>query len=238
VEHGALLASGRDGDIYEYGPGRVLRKTRDGRSIAHEARIMEYVAERGYPVPRIDEVRADGTEIVMERIDGPLMLEPGIGGIVNLPRMLRVLADLHDRLHEIPAPDSLRALPDGGDRLLHLDLHPLNVINSPTRGFVVIDWGNAHRGDPLFDVALTYVLLTCPRIPVPRPVELALDAMRRPLVGRVFARRYRGQALDARIAEAAELKCFDKNMSPEEVTRMRRLAARMKRRTEKRKAPG
>jgi aminoglycoside phosphotransferase (APT) family kinase protein len=238
MEPGELIASGRDGDIFEYGPGRVLRKTRDGRSIAHEARIIEYVAEHGYPVPRIDEVRSDGTAIVMERIDGPLMLEAGAKGLAKLPRMLGVLADLHDQLHEIRAPEWLPRLPDGGDRMLHLDLHPLNVINSPTRGFVVIDWGNAHCGDPLFDVALTYVLLTCPRIPVPRPVELALDAVRRPLVGGVFARRYRGRALDARIAEAAELKCFDRNMSPEEVTRMRQLAARMNRRRKKRKALG
>ena len=50
-----LLASGRDGDIFEFAPGLVLRKTRDGRSIAHEARTMQYVAEHGYPVPRIEE---------------------------------------------------------------------------------------------------------------------------------------------------------------------------------------
>ena len=41
-----LLASGRDGDIFEFAPGLVLRKTRDGRSIAHEARTMHYVAEQ------------------------------------------------------------------------------------------------------------------------------------------------------------------------------------------------
>jgi hypothetical protein len=37
-EIGALLASGRDGDIFDFGPGLVLRKTRDGRSFEHEAR--------------------------------------------------------------------------------------------------------------------------------------------------------------------------------------------------------
>ena len=55
-----ILASGRDGDIFEYAPGLVLRRTRDGRSIAHEARIMRYVEEQGYPVPHVEEVRADG----------------------------------------------------------------------------------------------------------------------------------------------------------------------------------
>ena len=41
---GRLVALGRDGDIYEYAPGLVLRKTRDGRSIEHEARIIEYLS--------------------------------------------------------------------------------------------------------------------------------------------------------------------------------------------------
>jgi hypothetical protein len=39
-----LLASGRDGDIFEFAPGLVLRRTRSGRSIAHEARTMRYAA--------------------------------------------------------------------------------------------------------------------------------------------------------------------------------------------------
>ena len=34
----ACIASGRDGDIFEFGPGLVLRTTRDGRSIEREAR--------------------------------------------------------------------------------------------------------------------------------------------------------------------------------------------------------
>ena len=39
----------------------------------------------------------------------------------------RMLADLHDQLHAIAAPDWLRHI-DGADRLLHLDLHPMNVM--------------------------------------------------------------------------------------------------------------
>jgi aminoglycoside phosphotransferase (APT) family kinase protein len=228
-EIGPLLASGRDGDIFEYGPGLVLRKTRDGRSIAHEAEIMEYVASHGYPVPKIHEVRADGTEIVMERIDGPLMLDDSIGAMVKLPRMLSLLADLHDQLHEIPAPPYVRRATPTGDRLLHLDLHPLNVLMSPTRGPVVIDWPNAAVGEPLFDAALTYVLLTCPRIPLPKPIAAVLDAVRKPLVGRTFARRYRGRGFDAQIAYAAELKTLDENMHPDEVVKMQQLAARKRR---------
>ncbi len=227
VEPGPLLASGRDGNIYEFGPGLVLRKTNDGRSLADEARIMEYVAQQGYPVPAIHELRAGDSEMVMERIDGPMMLGDGIGGALKLPRMLGILADLHDRLHRIVAPGWLRSFGDG-DRLLHLDLHPLNVIMSPTRGPVVIDWPNAIRGDPMADVALTYVLLTCPRIPVPRPLEILMNATRTPLVHRYFARRYRGRAFDEYVALMAELKCLDRNMAPDEIVRMQALARRMR----------
>jgi aminoglycoside phosphotransferase (APT) family kinase protein len=227
-----VLASGRDGDIFEFAPGLVLRKTRDGRSIAHEARTMRYVAEHGYPVPRIEEVRAGGTEIVMERIEGPIMMDAMVRPPWKLGDHLRLLADLHDRLHEIPGPDWLPAMADGGDRMLHLDLHPLNVIMSPA-GPIVIDWPNARRGDPMADVAVTYALIACGHIPLPRPVAAALDTVRTPVLRRFFAKRYLGPAFYRRVAEMAELKCFDENMAPDEIRALRALAERSRS-----KAPG
>jgi serine/threonine protein kinase len=227
-----LLASGRDGDVFEFAPGLVLRKTRDGRSIAHEASTMRYVAEHGYPVPRIEEVRAGGTEIVMERIDGPIMMDAMVRPPWKLGDHLRLLADLHDRLHRIPGPEWLTAMPDGGDRLLHLDLHPLNVIMSP-KGPVVIDWPNARRGDPMADVAVTYALIACGHIPLPRPIASTLNAVRTPVLRRFFAKRYLGPAFYGRVAEMAELKCFDENMAPDEIRALRALA-----RKSRAKAPG
>ncbi|MDQ1476953.1 MAG: hypothetical protein QOE62_2182 [Actinomycetota bacterium] len=228
-----ILASGRDGDIFEYAPGLVLRKARNGRSIAHEARTMRYVAEQGYPVPRIEEVRADGTEIVMERIDGPIMMDAMVRPPWKLPAYLGLLADLHDRLHEIEAPDWLPRLPDDspsasgtstpGRRLLHLDLHPLNVIMSPN-GPVVVDWPNARAGDPMADVALTFALISCGHIPLPRPAAIAMDALRQPVLRRAFAGRNVGPAFYRRVAEMAELKCFDTNMAPDEIRALRKLA--------------
>ena len=140
TEPGPLLASGRDGDIFEFGPGLVLRRAKSGRVIEGEARTIAYAGEHGYPVPKIHEVRAGGTEIVMERIDGPMMMDKLLREPWRMPRYCRELADLHDRLHVIPAPPWL---PDaGGDRLVHLDLHPMNVIMTAA-GPVVIDWTNA-----------------------------------------------------------------------------------------------
>ena len=209
-EVGRLLASGRDGNIYEYGAGLVLRRSKDDRVIEHEARVMEYAGAQGFPVPRVHEVRAAGTEIVMERLDGPMMMDVIARRPYTLRRNATMLADLHDRLHEIPAPDWLMAVPalaGAGDRLLHLDLHPLNVMIT-ARGPVVIDWTNAAGGAPLLDVGLTYVLLTCPRPPVPRVLGAALRPFRRamatafrasiPRPGSGHAHCSRRQAQDAR----------------------------------------
>ena len=164
---------------------------------------------------------------MMERLDGPLMMNVMASRPWTLAGKVRLLADLHDALHRIPAPDWLPQLDTGGDRLVHLDLHPLNVVMT-ARGPVVIDWTNAARGDPLLDVALTYVLLTCPRAPLPSLARRVLEPSRI-AVARLFARRYRGPALNGRIADAAELKMLDPNMFPDEIDKCRLLAARMRR---------
>ena len=227
MEPGALIASGRDGDIFEYGPGLVLRKTRDGRSIEHEARIMQHAADHGYPVPKIHEVRANGSEIVMERVDGPVLMDAMLKRPWTMPRYASMLADLHDQLHEIPAPEWLRPGLVNGDRLVHFDLHPLNVLLSAD-GPVVIDWANAARDEGLSDVATSYVLLTCPQMPGPRALGIAIQPVR-VLLANLFVRRYRGRELDERIALAADTKALDLNMTPDEIANMHRLARRKRR---------
>jgi len=227
TEPGPLLASGRDGDIFEFGPGLVLRRAKGGRVIEGETRVIAYVREYGYPAPEIHEVRAGGTEIVMERIDGPMMMDVMMHKPWLIPRYSRELADLHDRLHVIPAPQWLRDV--GGDRLVHLDLHPMNVMITAS-GPVVIDWSNAARGEPLLDVALTYILLTCPRAPGSDLLNAALQPVRR-LLADAFAKRYRGPELDRQLVAGAAVKVLDRNMSPDEVAAIRRLAERARARS-------
>src|SRR2546427_232948 len=153
-ELGPLLASGRDGDIFAYGRDLVVRRSRRGRSMEREAGIMRYVARHGYPAPRVEDVRANGSELVMERIDGPTMLEVLSKRPWTLRRNAGRLAMLHHRLHEISAPDWLERVFGGGDRVIHLDLHPLNVILSP-QGPRLIDWTNAGCRTGPADVALS-----------------------------------------------------------------------------------
>jgi aminoglycoside phosphotransferase (APT) family kinase protein len=232
-EPGPLLASGRDADIFEFGPDLVLRKTRgEGRSLEREARAMQFVADAGYPVPAIHELRAGGTELVMERVRGPLMSDAILRAVWRMPAYARMLADLHDQLHAIAAPDWLPQLDDGGGDLVHLDLHPLNVIMDPDRGPVVIDWANASRGQGLSDVALTYVLLTAPRMPGPAALRVVAQPIRQ-LLARQFTARWHGPALDARIAIAADMKAEDRNMDEQEVATLHALAQRMRQKQRK-----
>ena len=114
---------------------------------------MQYVRERGYPAPRVIDV--SGPDLILERIDGPTML----ADLRRRPWRYRAhaltLARLHRELHQVALPDFLHG---EGDAILHLDLHPANVMLAP-RGPVVIDWANATRGDGPLDVALTAVVL-------------------------------------------------------------------------------
>jgi len=105
-----VLAAGRDSDILDYGAGLVLRRSRNGRSLEMEARVMRHLIERGYPAPRVETLSADGSELIMERIDGPTMLEALTRQPWTLCRNAAVLARLHNRLQRSPVPDgSLRS---------------------------------------------------------------------------------------------------------------------------------
>jgi streptomycin 6-kinase len=155
MPRGKLIAAGRASEIFDLGDGRILRRFRAGGDPEREALVMQHAAGHGYPVPRVLEVTADA--LVLERIEGPTMLAQLRRHPWTLRRHAGLLAGLHNRLHEIAAPRPLGAV-GPGDRLLHLDLHPDNVILSP-RGPFVIDWTNARRGDPALDVALTWVIV-------------------------------------------------------------------------------
>jgi tRNA A-37 threonylcarbamoyl transferase component Bud32 len=148
-----LLGSGRDADVFRLGRDRVLRRYRNGADASPEAQIMDHVAAMGYPVPVVYDV--DGSDLVMERLDGPTMAEGLQSGALEVPAAAKILADLHDHLHSLPPGADVE---DPEDRVIHLDLHPQNVMLA-SRGPVVIDWRNATRGPADLDVALTAVIV-------------------------------------------------------------------------------
>ena len=142
-----LLARGRDADVFAIDDGRVLRRYRSGRSAVAEADLIRAVTEAGFPTPRVH--AADGPDLLLDRVDGPDLLTAVLTGVTAPAEGARTLADLHRRLH---------ALPWEGGTLLHLDLHPLNVLWS-AEGPVVIDWSNARVGAAGLDVAVTSLIL-------------------------------------------------------------------------------
>jgi aminoglycoside phosphotransferase (APT) family kinase protein len=125
--------------------------------------------------------RIEGSSIAEVLLGPP---EPDLGRIVELAH---VSAEVHAKIHacsnipaglstqrflatviqriDVLAPElkaaTLKALDEmpEGDRLCHGDFHPYNVLMSP-RGPIVIDWNNAHIGDPLEDVARSALILS------------------------------------------------------------------------------
>jgi Ser/Thr protein kinase RdoA (MazF antagonist) len=148
----ARLASGRDADVYALDERRVLRRYRKGGDVTGEAAVMRYVADHGYPVPRVYD--AGGADLILERLDGPTMLQALGDGTLELRAGATVLADLLERLHKV----RVRAATDPGTRILHLDLHPENVVMTEG-GPVVIDWRNTTEGPPELDVAMTALVV-------------------------------------------------------------------------------
>jgi aminoglycoside phosphotransferase (APT) family kinase protein len=222
MEPGPLLATGRDADIFEYGPGLVLRRSRAGRSLIEEARVMEYVRSQGYPVPAVEEVSDDGVDMVMERIEGTDMVASIRKRPWTIPRQGRVLADLHRDLHAMLAPDWLPDAPvGGGDRLLHLDLHPLNVMLGP-RGPVVIDWTGACRGDPSVDVALAWVLMAAGDVPTGWLLGKILGRARSVLVHN-FLRSFDVDVVKQSLHDVVTWKTLDPHMSVREQVQMRQV---------------
>ncbi|MBD7917490.1 aminoglycoside phosphotransferase family protein [Cellulomonas sp. Sa3CUA2] len=167
---GHLLTSGSSADVYALDDERVLRRYREGRDATPEVELLRHVRTFDYPTP--DVLRAEGSDIVMTRVHGPTLLQAMTAGEITLADAAQVLADLHGMLHAVPAPASWR-LPqdrdwphlDGGPSVVHLDLHPGNVVLTEN-GPMLVDWANARTGTPELDVAVTAVLIA----------EVAVDA--------------------------------------------------------------
>lgn len=113
----------------------------------------------------------DGSVVLLPRIDAPPAavltgLDPA-----RARRRGEACGRVQLALGEVPAPAALAVVgpADGGARLLHLDLHPLNVLVDPDGAVVaVLDWTNAAAGPADYDRARTATILTLD------PVALAL----------------------------------------------------------------
>ena len=207
---GRLLARGQDADVFVIDDTRVLRRYRRRAVPEREIAVMRYVRDRGYPAPRVFDV--NGTDLTLERIDGPTMLEDLRRRPWRFGTHALTVARLHRELHAIPPAADL---PGEGAAVLHLDLHPANVILSPN-GPIVIDWANAARGDASFDVALTAVVLAA------APVGPPLSWLRDRFVD-AFLEQFAPAEWRVGLDRALAYRAADANVSDKERHRLTRL---------------
>ena len=152
---------GRSGSAWSDGDV-VLRV---GERVADEVAAASAAAGH-LPVPRVlDRLDLDDVcAVLLERVPGRPAGELAMERPDRAAAAGRACGELHDALADVAGPPGLRDAPgaDSRDRrLLHLDLHPFNVlVNDDGEPTGVIDWANAAAGDPELDRARTWSLLT------------------------------------------------------------------------------
>ena len=214
---GELIGTGRSADVYDVGDGKVLRRYRlPTAGLENEVRVMRWVADHGIRVPHVYDLGPEhiaGRDLLMERIDGLTMLEDFEGRPWMLFSHIRTLVNVQRSINAVPAPDWLSPesgpIVPGGDSVLHLDLHPMNVMIAPG-GPVVIDWTNAAGGPPGFDAALTYVEMSTFETEHPR------DRFAQKITNAVFKRWSGGDQIDAFLVAACDHRLADPIITPGE----------------------
>ncbi len=216
---GRLIGAGRAADVYDIGGGRVLRRYRVNAQAEPEARLMRYLRKAGLGVPEVYD--ASGKDLVMARLDGIDLLSDLSRRPWRAARHAVTLARMHDQLHKIAAPAWLDQPLGEGDRVLHLDLHPGNVMLTAD-GPMIIDWSNGAAGPPGADVAMASVIMSISEIDdLPLPVSLIAGRIRRQVIGRFEASV--GHDFRPYLTAAAKLRVVDRNVRPGEVTVLQRL---------------
>ena len=168
---------------------------------------MRYARSHGYPVPEV--IAVSGRDLVLDRITGPTMQELLLSETGSLTDTARHLAELHHRLHRIAGPDWLPSR-GNGDRLLHLDLHPKNVILGPS-GPIVIDWANVARGPAALDPALAIATFISAKANVGIEERASIDAFID-----AFRSHFAAADLDEALPLALKLRSADHNVTDRE----------------------
>jgi aminoglycoside phosphotransferase (APT) family kinase protein len=197
----------------------VLPEIADREFVATRA-----VHAAGLPAPAAyDVIEVEGRRgIIFERVNGVSLLAYTQKRPWAIFQAVRELADLHAAIHRVAAPDGLPLLRDriaarieagdatdadkqaardqlaalpGGNVICHGDFHPANVLIT-ARGFKVIDWSSASRGNPIGDVACTSRLLRTAHLPpwAPGYMHFLLRCLRQTMHGSYLNRYFRHHA--------------------------------------------
>jgi Ser/Thr protein kinase RdoA (MazF antagonist) len=188
---GEKIGEGASADIHVWAPGQIVKLFKVGASPRfgrHEARMTRAAFAAGAPEV-FDEVTVEGRfGIVLQRLDGPTLLQLLQTRAVTSEQVGAILATLYKSVHKTPPPpdvlplrgwidavsqSSRDILPEHiatgvltlidrlplEDGLCHADLHPGNVIMTAD-GPRIIDWACALRTSGVFDIARVHVSLS------------------------------------------------------------------------------
>jgi len=188
---GEKIGEGAYSDVHAWAPGQVLKLFKAGFPRRHcwwEARMIRAVFAAGAPAPEVfEEVTLEGRfGIVLQRLDGPTLLQLSRSGAMTPEQTGAILATLAISVHKTAPPPDVLSLRDTmagsrlsggmlpkhiatgiltlierlapGDGLCHGDLHPGNVIMTAD-GPRLIDWGGATRAPAGLDLACCHVIL-------------------------------------------------------------------------------
>ena len=177
---------------------------------------MTWVREHGIPAPVVHGAR--GRDLVMERVSGPTLLEDLEQRPWKLFGHAKLLASLQRELNALDAPDWFPERPGvpAGSKVLHFDLHPMNVMLGEN-GPVIIDWTNFGRGPASFDAAITVVLMST------FAVEGLRDRLAQRLLVRAFSRSRGRSLVQESLADACRYRLQDRNITDTERERVARM---------------
>lgn len=189
---GKLLGSGGTSDVYEWSDSEVIKiyksHVSDG-TINHEEYIGKLLNNTFLNIPKlIDSISIDGKRaLIYERKAGNILAAPMLKGIYE-KELAQKFAKMHYDIHmetisELPLQYEFfynritglsNILGDKSDtllkllnsiptdtRLCHGDYQPLNILGEAD-SYTVIDWNGACSGNPVLDVAWTYLTLNSP----------------------------------------------------------------------------
>jgi aminoglycoside phosphotransferase (APT) family kinase protein len=148
--------------------------------LEREVAVMRAASASGIPVPGVHAIgmNDDRPALLIDWCPGTPLVEAARRQPWRLPSLAARLGRLHRHVNSVRAPAGLRsnwidwpraadaalsshlqAVPMVHDRLLHMDFHPLNVLAQNGHLSAVLDWTNAHAGDPRADFARTVSIL-------------------------------------------------------------------------------
>lgn len=191
---GKEIGSGGTSSVHEYYDNAVIKVYKPYVTddvINNELYIVELLNKYPLNIPKyIGKVQIDGKKaLIYERINGNVLAEPLLKGHYD-KSLASQYAKMHYELHknEIKELSSqyeflknriiqmedifgdrtihlLNLLDDipSGNQLCHGDYQPYNIIQDVNR-YVTIDWNGACSGNPILDVAWSYLTLNTPII--------------------------------------------------------------------------